>query len=145
MKTLLMALASLAILNNHNVNASIYTKQGDGLCQPDGGTTYSYMLKRDYQRGSHAQCATSCDSVVESDASLEFYRGFSKVFKADIGPNIPNNSCLCFFDHHHFPEGDLQDGWEIYETGDGEGPIAGTDGSPNSGCYKMLVEDKVRS
>lgn len=128
------------------VDASIYKKVGNGMCQPAQGEAYGYMLTR--SRITAVSCSEACDSAnAHHPEAIHHYRGFTHVTRGNSDLGLVRGDCFCHYDCHHLPSlaDDLMDAWSRHDPEDihGEGRVAATDGTPLVACYEVMVEDTV--
>ena len=136
-ETKVVSLVAMALHITSQVEASIYERVGDGLCQPAPDKEYSHIVK--YGVDTAYDCSEACDGVNDSG---ERYRGFSIVNGALRG----SHDCLCFYDCHHLPEfsTELEDLWSRHDPEYcAEGQVSAWDGTAGVECYQVLEDESV--
>mmetsp|Transcript_24331 Transcript_24331/g.42598 ORF Transcript_24331/g.42598 Transcript_24331/m.42598 type:complete len:165 (-) Transcript_24331:66-560(-) len=133
-----VSLVAMVLYIASHVEASIYERVGDGLCQPAPDKEYSHIVKYGYGANRAYDCSEACDGVNDSG---ERYRGFSIVNGALRG----SHDCLCFYDCHHLPEfsTELEDVWSRHDPEYcAEGQVSAWDNATGVICYQALVAEK---
>mmetsp|Transcript_26975 Transcript_26975/g.48676 ORF Transcript_26975/g.48676 Transcript_26975/m.48676 type:complete len:156 (+) Transcript_26975:213-680(+) len=141
-----VSLVAMVLYIASHVEASIYERVGDGLCQPAPDKEYSHIVKYGYGADRAYDCSEACDGVNDGEARYH-YRGFSIVKGALRGsPALYKGNCLCFYDCHHLPEfsTELEDVWSRHDPEYcAEGQVSAWDGAAGVECYQVLVEKSV--
>jgi len=123
------------------VEATMYIRVGDGICQPTSGEEYAHLATNHV--ASAAACSLACDNVNGQEENSH-YRGFSHLKpRALRGNSIYDGNCICFFDCHHLPAvpAEFSSKWNRYSPAEcsATGPVSNWDGSSVGGCYQKML------
>ncbi|KAL7546458.1 hypothetical protein ACHAWF_009790 [Thalassiosira exigua] len=149
-----LLVATTLVVLSRTAEGSIYQHVGMGLCLPEYGDEYSYLLTEEVPQ-KPAMCSEACDNIIidTDDGKRGYYRGFALVNRRHPDHSFRGGNCLCFFDCHNAPQltPELEADWIFHEQDEdehgeethGEGRITGTDGAHLINCYEVIVDDPV--